>query len=108
MRLLQWLGEKRIVGELPEFAVEREGPVRSPRLENQLAPFAIARVTLVRVYPKNPIGVVQETATDAKAAPASKPAKAEKPPRPQYGSKEDYQLNQAVNLLKGLQIISKR
>jgi hypothetical protein len=54
-----------MIGVLPAFAVEGKRPVCCPRLENQLAPFAIARVTLVRVYPKNPIGVVQETATDA-------------------------------------------
>jgi carboxyl-terminal processing protease len=32
----------------------------------------------------------------------------DKPEQPEYGAKTDYQLNQALNLLKGLQIISKR
>ncbi len=32
----------------------------------------------------------------------------DKPEPAEYGSKSDYQLNQALNLLKGLQIISKR
>ena len=51
--------------------------------------------------------------------PATKPAapkeggpdvkgEKDKPDQPEYGSKTDYQLNQALNLLKGLQIISKR
>jgi carboxyl-terminal processing protease len=51
--------------------------------------------------------------------PAAKPAapkeggadvkgEKDKPEQPEYGSKTDYQLNQALNLLKGLQIISKR
>jgi carboxyl-terminal processing protease len=38
-------------------------------------------------------------------ADASKP---EKPEPTEFGSKGDYQMNQALNLLKGLQIISKR
>ena len=34
--------------------------------------------------------------------------KADKPEPAEFGSKGDYQMNQALNLLKGLQIISKR
>ena len=54
---------------------------------------------------------------DSTAKPAAKPSapkeggaepKGDKPDQPEYGSKSDYQLNQALNLLKGLQIISKR
>ena len=41
-----------------------------------------------------------------KAAPRR--AKSDKPEPAEIGSKGDYQLNQALNLLKGLQIISKR
>jgi carboxyl-terminal processing protease len=41
-----------------------------------------------------------QTITDAKPLPATKPAKTEKAPRPQYGSKDDYQLNQALGLLR--------
>jgi carboxyl-terminal processing protease len=54
------------------------------------------------------------TATDAKTAvvdskspvAAAKPAKTDKPARPQYGSKDDYQLNQAINLLRSQQTVS--
>ena len=35
-------------------------------------------------------------------------SKADKPEPAEFGSKSDYQFNQALNLLKGLQIISKR
>jgi carboxyl-terminal processing protease len=59
---------------------------------------------------------------DAQEGPAVKPAPAKpgqdgggaqndtgkKPEQAEYGSKGDYQLNQALNLLKGLQILSKR
>src|SRR5499427_6924313 len=53
---------------------------------------------------------------DSPKPPAAKPAapqggadvKSDKPEQAEYGSKNDYQLNQALNLLKGLQIISKR
>ena len=44
-----------------------------------------------------------QTVTDAKPGPAGKPAKVEKAPRPQYGSKDDYQLNQALTILRGQQ-----
>jgi len=44
----------------------------------------------------------KEGGGDTKSEPADKPN------QPEYGSKTDYQLNQALNLLKGLQIISKR
>ena len=50
-----------------------------------------------------------QTTADAKPAPAAKPAqpaKAEKAPRPQYGSKDDYQLNQALSILRGQQTVS--
>jgi carboxyl-terminal processing protease len=39
---------------------------------------------------------------------SSPDVKAEKPEPAEFGSKGDYQMNQALNLLKGLQIISKR
>jgi carboxyl-terminal processing protease len=44
----------------------------------------------------------------AATTPADKAAAEKKPAEPaEIGSKGDYQLNQAVNLLKGLQIIGK-
>jgi carboxyl-terminal processing protease len=46
------------------------------------------------------VKVDTQTITDAKPLPASKPLKTEKAPRPQYGSKDDYQLNQALSLLR--------
>ena len=56
------------------------------------------------------VKVDTQTATDAKAAPPAtkpaQPAKAEKAPRPQYGSKDDHQLNQALSILRGQQTVS--
>ena len=56
------------------------------------------------------VKVDTQTATDAKPAPAraktEAAAKAEKAPRPQYGSKDDYQLNQALSILRGQQTVS--
>jgi len=56
------------------------------------------------------VKVDTQTATDAKAAPPAtkpaQPAKAEKAARPQYGSKDDYQLNQALSILRGQQTVS--
>jgi len=56
------------------------------------------------------VKVDTQTATDAKAAPPAtkpaQPAKAEKAPRPQYGSKDDHQLNQALLILRGQQTVS--
>jgi carboxyl-terminal processing protease len=56
-----------------------------------------------------------EAAPEAAPKPAPKPStdkgaenKGDKPEPAEIGSKGDYQLNQALNLLKGLQIISKR
>ena len=54
--------------------------------------------------------VVTVVLSDAKAAPPAtkpaQPAKAEKAPRPQYGSKDDHQLNQALSILRGQQTVS--
>ena len=54
-----------------------------------------------------------QTATDAKPGPVGKPvakteaaAKPEKAPRPAYGTKDDYQLNQALLILRGQQTVS--
>jgi len=56
-----------------------------------------------------------DAAPEAAPKPAPKPStdkgaenKGDKPEPAEIGSKGDYQLNQALNLLKGLQIISKR
>lgn len=57
----------------------------------------------------NPNGeeeVPSKPADPAKVVPP--PADGEKTPPAEFGSKSDYQLNQALNLLKGLQILSKK
>jgi carboxyl-terminal processing protease len=61
----------------------------------------------------NPAEKGDATDTPKPAKPGAKEGttpetKADKPEPAEFGSKGDYQMNQALNLLKGLQIISKR
>ena len=50
----------------------------------------------------------RKPAVKPRQGPGRARARRDKPEPAEIGSKDDYQLNQALNLLKGLQIISKR
>ena len=58
------------------------------------------------IEPRGEDGVGREATPPAAPKPEEKPAEDGTPP--DIVSKNDYQLNQALNLLKGLQIIGKR
>ena len=47
------------------------------------------------------------TVADKKSADGKDEKKADKPARPDYGSKDDYQLNKVLTLLKGFQTVSR-
>ena len=53
-------------------------------------------------------GASKAPAVKPKNAPKDEADESNEPPSRELASKKDYQLNQALNLLKGLQIISRK
>jgi carboxyl-terminal processing protease len=95
-------------GIVPDIAVE-EATIA------EVEPALRMREADLERHLSNPTEKEKEDAQDSPPKPAVKPSKdsgaenkTDKPEPAEIGSKGDYQLNQAVNLLKGLQIISKR
>jgi len=96
-----------LVDEPPTEGVAPTARTREADLEHHLPnPAEVAAVDSAKIQIAKADTL---TATDAKPGPAGKPvaaAKTEKTPKPLYGSKDDYQLNQALSLLRGQQTVS--